>query len=1229
MGVSLFIGIVLYGGFYFKWNQNSNISRAAENMSEIFKARSIEAEKVANKFIEYWKINEQAVEPLFKENKFQEGSNGFSIRLYQRDKLIYWNNQKAVPRLREEMKTGIYHEPSSGNIYYLIPVKESEFSVVVSDLIFEQHAFTNRYIQSGFTNAFSQFRENYLPSSVEEGEAVISDVTGIPVFGLRKTDHFQKEYEGRFMLWNSFLILLNLSLLYALIYYALDKKKPALPIIQLTLFAANILFVLLLLLFFEPLLNQHSNIFTMNELWMHFPGLHFFHGGTGLYFLHGFLAFCIALNAKSKCKTEFYKIENHSSAKALMILLAMLIITYGHYWLVNAIAGQSTGILQITRLHEFDWEGMLAILYIIGLSLVAIYLLAISFQFYLRAKIAKGQSLAMIVGILVLTLIIFYKGDENLRFVGSYSALLLFFVILIPLIGQEHYDKQRVFLFVLILLISSQLTYLLYKDNRRKSVQSLELAARQLSFEKDPLFEFLWRSVNTKLVEDKHLREILSTNKGSDDNEMELEIARYIEQSYFPDYFKKFDIWISLCRQESRLFIPTQNDTVGCRDYFKSLVEQHGKPAEALGLFLLEDPRQGLYYLADVPLTIPNLADGKETPHLLIEFYQKLVPKGLGYLELLTDQFSGLPKQVGEYSIAIYQNGELLYKVGKRMFPANYESLNPDESTTFNSKYHQSYVHKVNDQRMLVVSQPKPSWSVVMAPFSFFFLILLLPLLGQLIGWQSFSFSHTFRFRLQTLLLGSLLLSILILGSGSIFYITEVYDKKNDAFLFEKTQSILIELENKIGNNDFSNPETLAYFQERLSKLSLVFFSDINIYNTEGQLITSSRHDIYEHHLLSAQMNPDAYYSMKFGHDLYYKQNENISGFEFLSSYVPLTQQSGKLIAFVNLPYFARETEMQNELSSLVMTYINLFILIAGLAFILVLMISRPLLEPLQMIQDKMRGIRIGHTNEKISWKRRDEIGQLVREYNNLIDQLAISAEKLAKSERESAWREMARQIAHEIKNPLTPMRLSVQYLLKAWNDKDTQIDDKIKMTSQTIINQIDTLSSIATAFSDFARMPENNTGKVELISLLRELIVLFDNQQSIEFILETGLLSEIYLSADRSGLHRVFTNLIKNSIQAIGERSDGKIEIVVESFKGFSKIIVRDNGKGMLPDEAKRVFSPNFTTKTSGMGIGLAMVYNLVKAFGGNIDFETEMEKGTTFIIQIPLYQDDVAKSD
>lgn len=208
-------------------------------------------------------------------------------------------------------------------------------------------------------------------------------------------------------------------------------------------------------------------------------------------------------------------------------------------------------------------------------------------------------------------------------------------------------------------------------------------------------------------------------------------------------------------------------------------------------------------------------------------------------------------------------------------------------------------------------------------------------------------------------------------------------------------------------------------------------------------------------------------------------------------------------------------------------------------------------------------------------------------------------------------------------------MRLSVQYLLKAWNDKDTQIDDKIKMTSQTIINQIDTLSSIATAFSDFARMPENNTGKVELISLLRELIVLFDNQQSIEFILETGLLSEIYLSADRSGLHRVFTNLIKNSIQAIGERSDGKIEIVVESFKGFSKIIVRDNGKGMLPDEAKRVFSPNFTTKTSGMGIGLAMVYNLVKAFGGNIDFETETEKGTTFIIQIPLYQDDVAKSD
>lgn len=1230
IGLLLLVGITLYIVLYFKWRHLSSLEYAAQSITEIYHERAAAASIIAEQTLAFLKKNPEEPAALFKNSALLSEKTNFSIRLYDKEKLVFWNDLLPIPKYRNDLINGVQQEPFTENWLYLYHVKEQNFTVLVADPIFEVHSFNNRYIRSGFSNAYGRFRNNFVLTSPEEGEMIIHGQDGKTVFGIRTAENYRQESERNFILWNSLFILLNLSLIYILLYHLLKRNYSNSPGKLLGIFAAFVCCCLILLLFFEPLLNQHSNTISFNELLEQLAEVHFISGGIGLFFIHGVLAFCLTLYYTVKQISEKGIPRNHSILEMALIYLGIVFVSLVQYILIKESVGLTSGSLQITRINEFGWEELLAVFYIIGFSLAAIFLLATLFEITLQTRISKKQQALLLGAIITPILIVYIAGNVEIRFFASYVFLLLLLTLSSAFSKHELSTKRKLFILGLIILISGQITYLLYRDTVFKTNQNLEFTARQLSFEKDPLFEFLWRSSYSQITEDKYLNELLITDQPNDDTELELKIARYLEKKYFPDYFKKFEIWISLCRPESRLFIPSQSDTIECQTYFKTLVEQYGHAAESPGLYLLEDPRQGLYYLADVPLKIQHGPDKKVPSHLFIEFYQKLVPKGLGYLELLTDQYSGLPKDVTGYSIAIYQNDELLYKVGKRLFPASYHAFNPEDKILFNTKFNQNYVHKVNDQRMIVVSQRRPGWSVTMAPFSFFFLILILPLLTQLIGWKIFAFSygHTFRFRLQLLLLGSLLLSILILGAGSIYYITNIYEKKNDSFLFEKTQSILNELENKLVNDDFSNPENIAFLQERLAKLSLVFFSDINVYNVDGQLITSSRNDIYDHYLLAPQMQPEAYYNMKFGQNLYFKQNENISGFDFLSSYAPLTQQSGKVVAFVNLPFFARETEMQNELLSLILTYTNFLIFIASLAIFLVLMLSQPLLEPLQLIQDKMRGIRIGYTNEKINWARRDEIGQLVREYNNLIDQLAESAEKLAKSERESAWREMARQIAHEIKNPLTPMRLSVQYLLKAWNDKDAQIDDKIKMTSQTIINQIDTLSSIATAFSDFARMPENNTDKVELISLLRELIVLFDNQQSIEFSLETGLLNEIYLAADRSGLHRVFTNLIKNSIQAIGERSDGKIEIVVESFMGFSKIIVRDNGKGMLPDEAKRVFSPNFTTKTSGMGIGLAMVYNLVKAFGGNIDFETEAGKGTTFIIQIPLYQDDVAKS-
>jgi two-component system, NtrC family, nitrogen regulation sensor histidine kinase NtrY len=409
------------------------------------------------------------------------------------------------------------------------------------------------------------------------------------------------------------------------------------------------------------------------------------------------------------------------------------------------------------------------------------------------------------------------------------------------------------------------------------------------------------------------------------------------------------------------------------------------------------------------------------------------------------------------------------------------------------------------------------------------------------------------------------------------------------------------------------------YLHQLLLKFSLVFFSDINLFDLDGKLMASSRPEIYERGLISELMNPLAFRAMHHDNKLYYIQQEQIGNGKYLSSYIPFKDSRGNAVAYINLPFFARESEMRNEISSLVLAYMNLFLLLTGLSVTMALLLSRRLTQPLEMIQQKMRLVRFDKVNEKIVWKGKDELGQLVNQYNTLLDQLEESVERLARSERESAWREMARQVAHEIKNPLTPMRLSVQYLEKAWNENDPDIELKLKNTTQTLISQIDTLSSIASAFSDFAKMPVNKPEQANLLEIIKQTINLFDHNDNIRLNLKVSENESFNVYADPANLSRVFTNILKNSIQAIGTKTDGFINVEISKMEDYIAIDISDNGKGMSPDEERRIFTPNFTTKTSGMGIGLSIVYNLVVSAGGTITFETEKGKGTVFHVTIP----------
>lgn len=304
------------------------------------------------------------------------------------------------------------------------------------------------------------------------------------------------------------------------------------------------------------------------------------------------------------------------------------------------------------------------------------------------------------------------------------------------------------------------------------------------------------------------------------------------------------------------------------------------------------------------------------------------------------------------------------------------------------------------------------------------------------------------------------------------------------------------------------------------------------------------------------------------------------------------------------------------------MAFINLYVLLFLASIIVAIFIANQITRPLVLIQENLRKMELGKRNEPIYYSRDDEIGSLVREYNKKVDELAVSAELLARSERESAWREMARQVAHEIKNPLTPMKLNIQHLQRT-RGKGEEYDKFLDRITDTLIEQIDNLSNIATEFSNFAKIPRARNQVFFLAEQVSKIIGLYETQEGIDIEFHANGLEYIKVNADRDQLSRAIINLMKNSIQSIPEDKEGKVVINLNRNDHMAVIAISDTGEGIPDDLRDKLFSPSFTTKTSGMGLGLSIVKNIVENFSGHIWFETEPGRGSTFYIEIPVWEE------
>ncbi len=404
-------------------------------------------------------------------------------------------------------------------------------------------------------------------------------------------------------------------------------------------------------------------------------------------------------------------------------------------------------------------------------------------------------------------------------------------------------------------------------------------------------------------------------------------------------------------------------------------------------------------------------------------------------------------------------------------------------------------------------------------------------------------------------------------------------------------------------------------FKDEIYRIADVQNVNFNIYDLEGQLIKSSRPQ-FNNDSISRCLEAYLLNNLKESQNKRYVEDNLVAGNKYQASYTFITDQKFKPIGILNLPYYEDNSFNSMELREFLFRLGGVYLIMFVIAIFLAYFISKYITRSLATISDKLHQTDLTKRNEKIFVKNpSEEIGKLIDSYNEMIDELEQSAAKLARSEREQAWREMAKQVAHEIKNPLTPMRLTVQSFQRKFKPSDPDAKVKIEEFSKTLIQQIDMMSSIASAFSSFAQMPAQQNETLNVVKTVKLALDIF-NENYIHFISEE---EEIIAKLDRTQLIRVVTNLVKNAIQAVPEVASPRILVSVVSDGAYVKISVADNGIGISDEVKEKVFEPKFTTKSSGMGLGLGMVKNIVETYKGSITLTSQPDKGSVFTVRFP----------
>lgn len=937
---------------------------------------------------------------------------------------------------------------------------------------------------------------------------------------------------------------------------------------------------------------------------------------------------------------KYIKLPKYTRTAASSIIFYYIIIC-GLYLFYYYIFGQlATLITHSTHfnknLAEFLYSHELSSIHILiySLSVVSIILLTDFILSYVDQLKLKPISTLNIQLIVLIQFILFDAINNDF----SLITILIGVLIIIRPFDKVFFQERNKFIHVITLITLALITNIKFSEASKQALQEqMKFAISEIQSQEDIQAINQFRKIEKEIISDKRLKTILQIAKSDEAEDL---INDYIKKTYLTGHISQYD-FNGFYFHNNR---PLGHYDPEILDKFREKVIGESIKVDQTDLFYKSQVTGVGVYEYFCVLRIP--LNDKETTTIILDFTNK---NSNDVVNLLTGQKSIISsfQDIDNNSFAVYRNGVLSSQKGSYIYPNNDSHLPQGSNEFINYESYDGYYHiiyRTNENETIVVSkQNQPYWQFLAIASAAFLLLYALSFLTNFslhiiprylnkefrlryINYQLKDIFNTIRYstRIQTLVISSVVIVILISGLITFFSVRIQTQETRESNRLKHIADIASKLELKLLTDNSNNQ--IEFLKKTMANLDDITVTDFNLYDSRGKLFYTTQPKVYEQGLLSNYINPNALIQLNVFKKIETYNSESIMDFKYESVYASIKNSNYNTIAYLSIPYYNSQEIDDESQNILLNTIFNIYTIIIIVFAFLSIYIANKITEPLQLIRKKLTSTNLDEQlNEPLYWEKNDEIGLLIKDYNYMLIKLEENARQLRNAERESAWRDMAKQVAHEIKNPLTPMKLGIQQLSRSFHEQDPQLNVRFDKITSSFIEQIDALAHIANEFSAFAKLPEVNLVPLDILKEITQSIELYKHSKNtiIHFSNNT-LRDSLIVLGDRDHLLRVFNNLIKNAIEATSSKKKHLIIIDISPIDfDWIKISIQDNGDGIPLELRSNIFKPNFTTKSSGTGLGLAFVKQTVDVMGGRIHFETKLNVGTTFYIEIPLKLD------